>query len=134
MRVVIDTSVVLSGLAYPASVPGQVMQLWHSGALQAVLSEYLLDEIERLLPKMTARLKWSAAERHDYIELLRFQCDLVEPVAIKAVRDKNDDPILGTLIAAQAEYLITGDKDLLALSEKYPIVTLAQFLARHGAR
>ena len=31
-----------------------------------------------------------------------------------------------------AEYLITGDKDLLALAGHYPIVTPAEFWARHG--
>jgi predicted nucleic acid-binding protein len=30
------------------------------------------------------------------------------------------------------DYLVTGDKDLLALSESFPIVTPAQFWARHG--
>jgi predicted nucleic acid-binding protein len=35
-------------------------------------------------------------------------------------------------LAAQADYLITGDKDLLALGETYPIVTPAAFWERHG--
>ncbi len=133
MRVMIDTNVVLSGVAYPASVPGQVMRLWQSGSLQAVVSEYLLDEMTRLLPKMTAKLGWAKQERHDYVELLRFLCDLVEPVTIDMVRDQKDNPILGTLLAAQADYLITGDKDLLALADQSPIVTPAQFLQRHAA-
>jgi predicted nucleic acid-binding protein len=40
--------------------------------------------------------------------------------------------VLGTLLASEAQYLITGDKDLLALADRYPIVTPAQFWARHG--
>ena len=63
---------------------------------------------------------------------MRILCDVVEPAATDAVRDKNDNPVLGTLIAAGAEYLITGDKDLLALSAEFPIITPAQFLQRHG--
>jgi predicted nucleic acid-binding protein len=51
----------------------------------------------------------------------------------EALRDKADGPVLGTLLAAQADYLITGDKDLLALAGKYPIVTPAAFWERHGA-
>ena len=131
MRVVIDTNVVLSGMAYPASVPGRVMQLWQSGALEAVVSEFLLGEIARVLPRMNTRLNWSVQVQQDYVEMMRILCDVVEPAATDAVRDKNDNPILGTLIAAGAEYLITGDKDLLVLADRYPVVTPAQFLKRH---
>ena len=131
MRVVIDTNVVLSGVAYPASVPGRVIQLWQSGALEAVVSEFLLGEIARVLPRMNTRLNWSVQEQQDYVEMMRILCDVVEPAATDAVRDKNDNPILGTLIAAGAEYLITGDKDLLVLADRHPVVTPAQFLKRH---
>ena len=31
--------------------------------------------------------------------------------------------VLGTLIAAKADYLITGDDDLLVLADRYSIVT-----------
>jgi predicted nucleic acid-binding protein len=43
-----------------------------------------------------------------------------------------DQQVLGTLRASNADYLITGDKDLLALAEKYPIVAPAMFWERHG--
>ena len=47
-----------------------------------------------------------------------------------------DLPVLGTLLAAQAGegvgYLITGDKDLLALGGRFPIITPAMFWAAHG--
>ena len=108
------------------------MRMWSLGALQLVASDFLLEEISRLLPKMTARLGWSAKECRDYVELMRFLCDTVEPALVDVVRDKNDNPILGTLIAAQADYLITGDKDLLVLADQYPILSPAQFLQRHG--
>jgi len=38
-----------------------------------------------------------------------------------------DQPVLGTLRAAQADYLVTGEKDLLALAQRHPIVTPAIF-------
>ena len=52
------------------------------------------------------------------------------------LRDINDQPVLGTLLAAlrssAADYRISGDKDLLTLAERYPIVTPAKFWATHG--
>jgi predicted nucleic acid-binding protein len=41
-------------------------------------------------------------------------------------------PVLGTLLAAKADYLVTGDKDLLVLGNRYPIVSPADFWQRHG--
>ena len=60
--------------------------------------------------------------------------EMVEPSDERdeMLRDEADQAILGTLRAAKADYLITGDKDLLALSDRYPIVTPAAFWARHG--
>lgn len=50
--------------------------------------------------------------------------------------DANDQPVLGTLVAAlrggQAQTLITGDRALLALRDRYPIRTPAEFWAVHG--
>ncbi|WP_281277328.1 hypothetical protein [Hankyongella ginsenosidimutans] len=41
--------------------------------------------------------------------------------------------MLATLTASGADYLITGDKGLLALGERYPILSpAADFWARHG--
>jgi len=34
--------------------------------------------------------------------------------------------------STSAGYLVTGDKDLLALAERFPIVTPAGFWAAHG--
>jgi predicted nucleic acid-binding protein len=55
------------------------------------------------------------------------------PCRLKALRDQADQPVLQTLLAAKAQYLITGDKDLLASADRYPIVTPADFWTRHGA-
>jgi predicted nucleic acid-binding protein len=43
---------------------------------------------------------------------------------LKTCRDKDDLPVLGTALAGQADYLVTGDKDLLALGEFHSTVIL----------
>ena len=50
LRVVLDTNVLLSGIAYPASVPGKILGAWKHGALEVVLSAFILDELRRVLP------------------------------------------------------------------------------------
>ena len=134
MRVVLDTNVLLSGLAYPASVPGRVVAAWRSGSLEVVLSHFILEELRRVLPRLKHRHGLNDAEIADLIDCLAFEAELVEPAtgAEPALTDAMDQPVLGTLKTAQADYLITGDKALLALAPKYPVVTPAQFWQSHG--
>ncbi|HEY2001780.1 MAG TPA: putative toxin-antitoxin system toxin component, PIN family [Acidobacteriaceae bacterium] len=133
LRVVLDTNVLVSGLAYPDSIPGRIFGLWHQGGLDVVLSRYILDETTRVLPRLS-RIKLTPAEVRDLVDSLVFLADIVEPDTIRdaALRDPADQQVLATLRASQANYLITGDKHLLALAEKYPIVTPAGFWTRHG--
>lgn len=133
LRVVLDTNVLVSGLAYPGSIPGQIVSAWRQGGLNAVLSRYILDEMVRVLPRLSM-VRLGPAEVRYLADSLMFLADIVEPDAEQDqnLRDPADQPVLATLIAAQARYLITGDKDLLALAGQYPIVTPADFWARHG--
>jgi putative PIN family toxin of toxin-antitoxin system len=134
MRVVLDTNVLVSGLAYPTSVPGRIVGIWRQGGLDVVLSRYILDEMVRVLPRLS-RITLSPAEIRDLADSFLFLADVVEPGAEEdaALRDRDDQPVLGTLRASKADYLITGDKDLLALADRYPIVTPAGFWERHGS-
>lgn len=131
--VVLDTNVLVSGLAYTGSVPGRIVGAWRQGALDVVLSRYLLDELVRVLPRLPP-ITLNTAEIRDLADSLLLQARCVEPQAVQDphLRDAADQPVLGTLLAAQADWLITGDKDLLALTGRYPVTTPADFWARHG--
>jgi putative PIN family toxin of toxin-antitoxin system len=133
VRVVLDTNVLVSGVAYPTGTPGRIVRVWLRGGLVVVLSRYTLEETVRILPKFPS-VALNPVELRDLADSFRTQAQMVEPdsEAEPALRDPADQQILGTLRASQADYLITGDKDLLALGEKYPIVTPAAFWARHG--
>ena len=133
LRVVLDTNVLVSGLAYPGSVPGRIVGVWRQGGLDVVLSRYILDEMSRVLPRLN-RVGLSPSEIRDLVDSFMFLADLVEPDGGRdaSLRNPTDQQVLGTLLASKADYLITGDKDLLALAEKFPIVTPAMFWERHG--
>lgn len=133
LRVVLDTNVLVSGLAYPASIPGRILAAWNQGSLQVVLSRHILDEMVRVLPRLP-RVSLSPAEIRDLADIFAFMAEMVEPSSDldEELRDPSDQPILGTLIAAKADCLITGDKDLLALAGRYSILSPAQFWERHG--
>ena len=135
LRVVLDTNVLLSGIAFPASTPGKIVAAWRNGSLHVVLSDYILDELRRVLPRLKNRHGMSAIEMADFVDLLALHLETVVPLALHEpmLTDANDQPVLATLLAANAECLITDDKALLARADKYAIVTPAVFWARHGA-
>jgi putative PIN family toxin of toxin-antitoxin system len=133
LRVVLDTNVLVSGLASPESIPGRILSAWQQGALGVMLSRYILDEMVRVLPRLK-RIPLSSTQIRDLADSFMFMAEIVEPSGKreKALRDRANAQVLQTLQAAQADYLITGDKDLLALAAKYPIVTPAVCWERHG--
>lgn len=133
LRVVLDTNVLVSGLAYPASIPGRILGAWRQGGIDLVLSRYILDEMVRVLPRLR-RISLTTAEIRDLADSFLFLAEIVEPSAEleKTLRDEADQKVLGTMRAAKADYLVTGDTDLLALTEFYPVVTPAVFWERHG--
>jgi putative PIN family toxin of toxin-antitoxin system len=138
LHVVIDTNVLLSGIAYPASLPGKILAAWRHGSIEVLLSSYILEELRRVLPRLQHRHGLTHNEIDDLIDILSIQAEVIEPLSGEQpqLRDIHDQPVLGTLLAAlassKADYLITGDKDLLALDGQYPIVSPATFWKTHA--
>jgi uncharacterized protein len=135
MRVVIDTNVFVSGLMLPTSVPGRILATAIAGGFEIVLCEAMLEEIGTALryPKVRKRITLSDEELDRYVQALRFMADVVNPAgaAVSVPGDRDDEVILATLVAAKADWLVTGDAALLALADRYPIATPAEFAARH---
>ncbi|MCJ7592309.1 MAG: putative toxin-antitoxin system toxin component, PIN family [Woeseiaceae bacterium] len=134
MKVVLDTNVLVSALLKRDSVPGQILQAVWDGTLDLVLSEPLLAELRAVLdyPKIRKRLVANAIDRELFLELLPFftiQVDLAG-TKVPRPRDAADQMVLATLVAGQAEWLVTGDADLLVLADQFPILTPAAFVAR----
>lgn len=138
LRVVLDTNVLLSGIAYPASVPGKILAAWRHGSVDVLLCTYILDELRRVLPRLKQRHGLNPVEVDDLVDILSIQAEIVEPLDTTDpdLRDHSDRPVLGALLAARkgggADYLITGDKDLLVLADRYSVVTPAQFWQSHA--
>ncbi len=134
MKVVLDTNVLISGLMYPQSVPGQIVTAWLEARFDLVLSLPQLTEIRRVLayPKIRKVLRWNDEAIGKFLKQLFLRAELVElkELGDKKPRDLSDAPILASLIAAEADCLVTGDADLLVLRTDYPILKPIEFVAR----
>ena len=102
LRVVLDTNVLVSGLAYPHSLPGRILGAWRRGAVEVVLSHYILEELQRVLPRLP-RIRLTSHEIRDLADSLLFLADIVEPDAEHdpGLHDPDDQPVLATLRACR---------------------------------
>jgi uncharacterized protein len=126
VRVVLDTNVILAGLATRGLCEAVVALCLNQHEI--FLSIEILSELRKHL---SGKFKMPAARVQEVVAFLDQQVQLVRPapVPLEACRDPDDAPILGTAVAALAECLITGDKDLLDLRnfQGIPILTPRAF-------
>ena len=126
MRVVLDTNILLAAFAARGLCEALLQACLES--CRIVLSEHILKELREHLE---GKLKVPARQAKSIIAFLREQSEIVAPAKVrgKACRDKDDLPVLGTALAGKADFLVTGDKDLLTLKhyEGIPIVSPREF-------
>lgn len=130
MRVILDTNVVISGFLWPG-VCTQLFALAVDGQLALFTSQELIDELSgvigrRKYKEVIARTGFTAAQ------LIKQYRRLVYSVSTKKFsrqicRDADDDAVLACALAAEANLIVTGDKDLLVLHpfQDIPILTPA---------
>lgn len=96
------------------------------------LAPPMVEPVGRLHRKIRNLLNWDEGRIESFVRqlVLRVEVVEIEGVAATVPTDPNDTPILATLIASGADVLVTGDSDLLALSERYSIETPAQLARR----
>jgi putative PIN family toxin of toxin-antitoxin system len=121
MRVVLDTNIVVSSYIVRLGNPAYIVAAWFAGRFDVPVSEALLEEYRRILNSadLRRRLGWTAADVDRRIEALREQAIVVEIDEVPAVvtTDPDDDIVIATAVAGHADYIVTGDPDLLDLGE-----------------
>lgn len=127
MKVFADTNFLVSAFA-TRGLSADVFQVILAEH-EIMTGEFVLTELHRVLtkkinvPKKIAREAEQLLRQH-YVEPVPDQ-----PSELK-VRDEDDRWVLESALQAKAEVLITGDKDLLDVSDKVPelkIVTPREF-------
>lgn len=132
MRIIIDTNLLISALIKPSSVPGKALdialrasRLCFSQETQAEVTETLVrDKFDQYDPDK---------DRFTRLEKLFKDADIISTKAynISGCRDPKDDKFLALAVAANASYIVTGDKDLLVLHpfRGIPILSPADFIS-----
>ena len=133
IRAVIDTNVLISALFW-GGAPRRVVDLAASGRFRALTSLELLAELEDVLAEdfgvPQERLDLIVRDVLSYAEVVTVTEEAVPVI----VRDLSDVKVIACALAGHADRIITGDTDLLAVSEvdDVRIVTVRGFLESHA--
>jgi len=116
-RAVVDTNVLISAALSPRSAPAQIVDCLLQHAT-LVFSRETFEELETRLwrPKFDRYLDMERRRLllHDFAAAAQW-IDLPAPPRPAYSRDPDDDVFLHTALQGKAEWLISGDKDLLEL-------------------
>src|SRR6185437_4919869 len=119
-RAVLDSSVLVSAFLTPQGAVVRLLRMPARQRYELCLSEAILAETGKALlgkPRLRRYAGYADETVHDYIGWLTTQAELVlDPPASRVVpRDPKDDFIIAATVAARADYLVSGDRDLLDL-------------------
>lgn len=111
---VLDTNVLVSGLGWRDSVPGRIVDALLDGRFVAITSLVLVDELRRVLDY--PRLREHFADPGQVVSLIAEVSVVVEPSSrVEAVATDADNRLLEVASAAGAHFVVTGDREILAL-------------------
>jgi len=139
IRAVADTNLIISGLFWRGN-PSLIYDAASKGVYVSLTTTDLIDELDRVLhyPKFAARLAAIGKTANSIITNYRAITELVTPAEIPsdAVRDPKDLPVLACAVGGKADFIVSGDNDLLVLAtyQNIAILSAAQFLERIDER
>lgn len=111
ISVVLDTNTLASGTLTASTPPGQILNAWRMAQFSLILSESILNELERTLHKPYFLQHLKGNEIAAFLDLLRDEA-IITPIAANisgVATHPEDDLVLATAISGKADYLVTGD-------------------------
>lgn len=120
MKIVLDTNVLISGIFWKG-IPHTILRLWQTDRFAIIASESVFREYIAVLYRIDteggAAARWST--------LLFERLILVEDsLELKFSRDVSDDKFITAAISGGADYIVSGDSDLLSLEENQSLVPI----------
>ncbi|MBI3454692.1 MAG: putative toxin-antitoxin system toxin component, PIN family [Candidatus Rokubacteria bacterium] len=118
MRAVVDTNVMVSATLIRGGNEDGILRAWQRGAFELVLSPAILEEIGRVFScEKLLKARWMTEREIVLLLETLAQGSVLVPgtTSVRACRDADDDKFLAAAVEGRAQYVVSGDKDLLAL-------------------
>lgn len=131
-QVVLDTNVLVSGFLATRGPLSDIVTALLRNEFRLITSHHILIELERVLerPFFLEQQPQEAIDR--YLTLIRRRAEImtIDVIVHGVATQPADDQVLATAVSGRADYLVTGDRQLLVLGayQQVKIVTPREFL------
>lgn len=116
IKVVLDTNVLISILFWKGP-SRHIVDLAIANKIKSVTSPEILEEVEAVLYEDFPQVPYDKIEGIIRDILSYSQLIIPQQVTVKKLRDLKDTKIIACAVSAKADYIVTGDKDLLVLKK-----------------
>jgi len=134
MRVVVDMNILISATIKPNSPLAQILVYVRNGRFEFLYFPEFLKEYAEIIsrPHLWEKYHLDKEEVAAVVQVLENRGVLVYVVTqVDVCRDPDDNILLSLALDGKADYIVSGDKDLLDLVSfrEIPIIRPAEFLA-----
>jgi len=138
-RVVLDTNCIISALLFSKQSMAWLRHSWQNAHITPLASKDTVKELMRVLayPKFKLSKDEQALLLADFLPYAETVVIEQIPDGLPIIRNTDDQKFLILAVVGQAEVLVTGDADILAIQSSFhtsPIMTLAEYKAWLGLR
>jgi putative PIN family toxin of toxin-antitoxin system len=115
-RVVLDTNVLISSFFWKGP-SRHIVDLAIANKIKSITSPEILEEVEAVLYEDFPQVPYDKIEGVIRDILSYSQLIIPQQIMVKRLRDLKDTKIIACAVSAKADYIVTGDKDLLVLKK-----------------
>jgi len=119
MRVVLDSNVHVSAVIKRESQPGRIIKAWRADSFELLISDLIMKEIDDVLHRDKIYKKYHLTEDRikRALEVLRlYAVRIPQKTTISMIKDDpSDNRVIECATDGNADYIVSGDRHLLAL-------------------
>jgi uncharacterized protein len=132
VRLVLDTNIVVSAFLWNGA-PAKLLQAVVAANVELYSSDRLFKELESTLQKekLASKIYATGLPPYQWVSRYKGLCLLIEPAPLRPIApDPDDDWVIATAVAAEADLIVTGDKAFLRVGRvgAVRIVTVTEAL------
>lgn len=110
-----DTNIFVRTVIRKDNLPNHLLSLWREKRFVLVLSQPIIDEVEKVLLRRKLRLKYqyTLTEVSNLLELLRLANIVEVNTHLELCRDTTDNMLVDCAVSGRVQFLVSYDKDLV---------------------
>lgn len=116
IKAILDTNILISSLFWKGP-SRHVVDLAIANKIKSITSPEILEEVEAVLCEDFPQVPYDRIEEIIRDILSYSHLIMTQTITVKKLRDLKDAKIIACGLSAKADYIVTGDKDLLVLKK-----------------